>query len=59
MAETPSTMLPLGTLAPDFKLLDTRTGNSLSLQEIKSSIATVIMFICNHCPYTYSIFRIS
>jgi len=55
MAETPSTMLPLGTLAPDFKLLDTRTGKQLSLQEIKSPIATVIMFICNHCPYVQHI----
>lgn len=51
MAKTPSTMLPLGTPAPDFNLLDVRTGNMLSLDEIKSNIATVIMFICNHCPY--------
>jgi thiol-disulfide isomerase/thioredoxin len=51
MAETLSAMLPLGTLAPDFELLDTRTGKKLSLQEIKSSVATVVMFICNHCPY--------
>lgn len=51
MAETPSTMLPLGTIAPDFKLLDTHTEKQLSLQEIKSNRATVIMFICNHCPY--------
>jgi thiol-disulfide isomerase/thioredoxin len=51
MAATPSTMLPLGTPAPDFTLLDTRDGQQLSLTSIKSSIATVIMFICNHCPY--------
>jgi peroxiredoxin len=51
MAETPSTMLPLGTIAPDFTLLNTRDDKLIALQEIKSSVATVIMFICNHCPY--------
>src|SRR3990167_1689745 len=51
MAETPSTMIPLGTIAPDFQLIDTRNGKKLSLHETKSPIATVIMFICNHCPY--------
>jgi len=51
MALTESTMLPIGTQAPAFKLLDTRTDTHLSLDEIKSDKATVIMFICNHCPY--------
>lgn len=51
MAETLSTMLPLGTVAPDFTLLDTRTEKSVSLQELQSKKGTVIMFICNHCPY--------
>ena len=51
MAETPSNMLPLNTKAPAFKLPDTRTGEQLSLQELRSDQATVIMFICNHCPY--------
>jgi thiol-disulfide isomerase/thioredoxin len=52
MAVTPSTMLPLGTLAPDFKLPDTnKNAEIISLQQAKSDIATVIMFICNHCPY--------
>lgn len=51
MAETPSNMLPLGTPAPDFKLLDTCSGKTLALHELKSEIATVVMFICNHCPY--------
>tara|TARA_Y100000114_G_scaffold157317_1_gene189671 strand:- start:15153 stop:15686 length:534 start_codon:yes stop_codon:yes gene_type:complete len=44
-------MLPLGTPAPDFKLPDTISGKSLSLAELKSDKATVIMFICNHCPF--------
>ncbi|RDI46055.1 thioredoxin family protein [Aquicella lusitana] len=51
MAETPSTMIPLGTTAPDFYLMDVRSGKYFSLHELKSDIATVIMFICNHCPY--------
>lgn len=51
MVETVSSMLPLGTVAPDFKLLDVCTDKTLSLQELKSDTATVIMFICNHCPY--------
>lgn len=55
MALTPSNMLPLGTKAPDFCLFDTRTGKKLSLNELKSDIATVIMFICNHCPYVIHI----
>lgn len=44
-------MLPLGTKAPEFTLLDTVSGQEKSLAELKSDKATVIMFICNHCPY--------
>ena len=44
-------MIELGTKAPDFTLLDTITGKERSLSELKSSIATVIIFICNHCPF--------
>lgn len=51
MAETPSNMLPLGTRAPNFCLYDVRSNKPLALNEIKSPIATVIMFLCNHCPY--------
>ncbi|MCD6038890.1 MAG: resA 1 [Gammaproteobacteria bacterium] len=51
MAETASTMLPLGTIAPAFKLWDVCTEKQVSLDDLKSTIATVIMFICNHCPY--------
>lgn len=51
MAETPSKMAPLGTKAPGFRLQDAITGKLMSLDELKSEIATVIMFICNHCPY--------
>ncbi len=51
MAATPSTMVPLGTPAPDFTLPDTVSGRRLSLAELRSDKATVVMFICNHCPY--------
>lgn len=51
MSETPSTMLPLGTVAPAFSLPDTVSGETLSLARLKSDVATVVMFVCNHCPY--------
>ncbi|MFD2550421.1 thioredoxin family protein [Bizionia sediminis] len=51
MAQTPSNMLPLGTVAPNFSLTDSLTGKTISLQEAKGTRATVIMFICNHCPF--------
>jgi len=44
-------MLALGTAAPNFTLPDTVSGQSKSLAELKSDKATVIMFICNHCPF--------
>ena len=51
MALTESKMLPLGTKAPNFHLRDTVSGNYYSLDDLKSNQATVIMFICNHCPF--------
>lgn len=51
MARTPSNMLALHTKAPDFKLLDTISNTMLSLNSLKGLKATVIMFICNHCPF--------
>lgn len=51
MALTPSSMLALGTKAPDFKLMDTLTGKLYRLKDTQASKATVIMFISNHCPY--------
>ncbi|MCK5719361.1 MAG: thioredoxin family protein [Thiomargarita sp.] len=51
MSKTPSNMMPLGTKAPDFSLLNTVTDQTANLNELKSDVATVIMFICNHCPY--------
>lgn len=51
MVLTPSNMLPLGTVAPDFTLPDTVSGKDMSLADVASEKATLIMFICNHCPY--------
>ncbi|WP_298556439.1 thioredoxin family protein [uncultured Algibacter sp.] len=51
MARTPSNMLPLGTVAPDFSLLDTVSNTALSLNTLRGERGTVIMFICNHCPF--------
>lgn len=51
MAATPSTMIPLGTIAPDFTLLNPATQEYQSLADMRSNTATVIMFICNHCPF--------
>jgi len=50
-----SSMLPLGTIAPNFKLPDTISGNIVTLNQVKGDKATVIMFICNHCPYVIHI----
>ncbi|RNL95054.1 thioredoxin family protein [Sinomicrobium pectinilyticum] len=51
MARTPSNMLALGTRAPEFDLPDTVSGKNISLSDIRGETATVIMFICNHCPF--------
>lgn len=50
MALTPSTMLPLGSKAPAFRLPDT-DGKTVSLDDFKDAPALLVMFICNHCPY--------
>ncbi|MBF0362398.1 MAG: thioredoxin family protein [Oligoflexia bacterium] len=51
MSLTTSEDISLKTMAPDFELLDTKTKQFLKLSKLKSFKATVIMFICNHCPY--------
>ena len=51
MALTLSNMLALGTKAPGFNLPDTVSGNMLNLDDLKSDKATVVMFLCNHCPF--------
>ncbi len=51
MARTPSNMVPLGTTAPDFTLPDVVSGRDISLAELSTGKALVMMFLCNHCPY--------
>jgi peroxiredoxin len=50
MVRTPSTMLPLGTPAPDFSLPNV-DGRILALADVAGPRGTVVMFICNHCPF--------
>lgn len=50
MAATASTMLSLGTAAPDFNLPDV-TGRLVSRDDFAGSPALLVMFLCNHCPY--------
>jgi peroxiredoxin len=50
MAVTPSTMLPLGTSAPDFRLPDT-DGKIVGLADFQDAPALLVIFLCNHCPY--------
>ena len=51
MSLTPSTMLPLGTPAPDFHLPDVVSGTTVSLGKFADAKALLVMFICAHCPF--------
>jgi peroxiredoxin len=50
MVRTPSTMLPLGTVAPDFDLINV-DGRMVDYAAAAGPKGTVVMFICNHCPF--------
>ena len=50
MVQTPSTMMPIGTAAPDFRLREPATGQTRALGDFRSP-TLVVMFICNHCPF--------
>ena len=50
MVQTASTMLELGTPAPDFSLPDT-DGNTMSLEDFAGARALLVIFMCNHCPF--------
>ncbi|MBT8419236.1 MAG: thioredoxin family protein [Gammaproteobacteria bacterium] len=54
MAGTPSTMLELGTVAPDFSLPDT-SGSLVSRQDFQDAPGFLVVFMCNHCPYVHHI----
>lgn len=51
MARTPSVMVPLGFKAPKFELLDVVSNTILKSENLFGKKATMIMFICNHCPF--------
>jgi peroxiredoxin len=51
MAITPSSMMQLGTQAPTFNLPDAVSGRSMGLEDVQGEKCTLIMFICNHCPF--------
>jgi len=51
MAYTESNMLPLGTKAPEFALPEPASGKIIRLRDLAGGKATVVMFLCNHCPY--------
>jgi len=51
MVKTASTMLPLGTKAPEFSLSNTVTGNTVSVSDFEGKQGLLVMFLCNHCPF--------
>ena len=51
MAQTFTTKIPLGFEAPNFQLPDIISGKSLNFGDIKGEKGTLVMFLCNHCPY--------
>ena len=55
MAATPSTMVALGSDAPRFELENPRTGGKDSCDSARGEKGTLVMFICNHCPYVVNI----
>ncbi|MBN2674636.1 MAG: thioredoxin family protein [Deltaproteobacteria bacterium] len=57
MARTESTMLELGTAAPNFSLPDTVTGNTISLDDFSDRKALLVMFISRHCPFVKHVLK--
>lgn len=55
MVETPSTMLPLGTKTPSFRLPDVVSGETIRLEDFEDADALLVMFICRHCPFVIHI----
>ncbi|NNF22304.1 MAG: thioredoxin family protein [Saprospiraceae bacterium] len=51
MSLTESNMLPLGTSAPSFNLPDSTTNELVNYLSVRGEKATVVMFLCNHCPF--------
>lgn len=55
MARTPSNMIPLGFKAPSFSLPDVVSGEHKSFDDLQGQHATVVVFMCNHCPFVVHI----
>lgn len=55
MVRTASTMLPLGTHAPEFELSDVVSRKAFTLASFKDKDALLVMFVCRHCPYVQHI----
>lgn len=51
MVSVLSTMLPLGTRVPAFSLTDAATGRTVTESDANGPEGTLVMFICNHCPF--------
>src|SRR5690606_11511812 len=51
MARTPSTMVELGSIAPDFRLLDPATNQQVARNELRKPKGLLVIFMCNHCPF--------
>lgn len=57
MSDTPSTMLELGTRAPNFKLFDTVNNQIVSLNDFANAKGMLLVFMCNHCPFVKHILK--
>lgn len=55
MARTESNMTPLGTPAPQFRLKDTNSNSYYSFQDLKGPKGTLVVFMCNHCPFVHHV----
>ncbi len=51
MAKTESTMISLGSTLPGFALPECRSGDTVTLDDVRGARGTLVMFICNHCPF--------
>jgi thiol-disulfide isomerase/thioredoxin len=51
MSKTASKMIPLGTVAPEFNLKDTNSNEWFSFADLKGEKGTLVVFMCNHCPF--------
>jgi peroxiredoxin len=57
MARTSSNIVNLGTIAPSFKLRDTNSNNDYSFDDLKGAKGTLVIFICNHCPFVLHVIK--